>query len=558
MLLGTLLLLLYLSSSGDSQTTPPAQPPGPTQESLPPPSRLVPALPVAPGTAPDRRAPLPINFPTALRLATTSNLDIAQARQVVNQTRALQQAADVAILPNFNLGSAYNQHEGNISKTEGNIEKVNRLSLFTGGGPSLQFSAADAIFVPLVARQATAASRAARQRVTNDTLQTVADTYFNVLRARRRLARAGETLEFLTSERRVPSRANAKGLLPLVRDVVELGGKAALRSELARVEVEVLRRRDEFAAALQDWYVTTAELARLLRLDPETPLEPLEDFRYPLPLPGEGWMELPLDDLVGVALMNRPELAENRALVQAALERVRAAKYRPFLPNVAINYAWGDYGGGPNLNPDIMEPPTTPGGPVRVVTQPGLGPSGQIHHFAPRTDLDISVYWRLQNLGLGNLAEKRQQEALHRQAILRQIQVQDRVVTQVVQARDAVQSLRERITTARQALFNAAGEPEGPVFQSLRLNFERIKGGEGRPLEALDSIRGLSDALDIYGQDITDYESARFHLLTALGMPPEGFLDPNKMPAPCPPPAPPSALSEPEKKDKEGENATSP
>jgi outer membrane protein TolC len=484
---------------------------------------------------------LPINFPTALRLATTSNLDIAQARQVVNQARARQQAADVAVLPNFNLGSAYNQHEGNISKTEGNIIKANRDSLFTGGGPSLQFQAADAIFLPLVARQVTAATEAGRQRVTNETLQIVADTYFNVLRARRRIARVSETLEFLTSERPAPARANSKGMLPLVRDVVELGGKGALRSELARVEVEVLRRRDELTAAVQDWYLATAELARLLRLDPETPLEPVEDFRYPLPLPGDEWTERPLDDLVTVALMNRPDLAENRALVQAALERVRAAKYRPFLPNVAVNYAWGDYGGGPNPNPPLVLPPLTKGGPERVVTQPGFGPSGQIHHFAPRTDLDISLYWRLQNLGFGNLAEKREQEALHRQAILRQIQIQDRVVTQVVQAQDAVQSLRERISISREALFDATGAPAGPVFRSLRLNFERIQGGEGRPLEALDSIRGLSDTLEAYGQAVTDYESARFHLLIALGLPPAGFLDPKKMPLPCPPPAP-SAL----------------
>jgi outer membrane protein TolC len=324
------------------------------------------------------------------------------------------------------------------------------------------------------------------------------------------------------------------------------------------VEVEVLRRRDEFAAAVQDWYLATAELARLLRLDPETPLEPVEDFRYPLPLPGEEWAERPLDELVSIALMNRPDLAENRALVQAALERVRAAKYRPFLPNLAVNYAWGDYGGGPNTNPNLILPPLTKGGPERVVPQPGFGPSGQIHHFAPRTDLDISLFWRLQNLGFGNLAEKREQEALHRQAVLRQIQVQDRVVTQVVQSRDAVESLRERITIARQALFDGAGAPEGPVFQSLRLNFERIKGGEGRPLEALDSIRGLSDTLEAYGQAITDYESARFHLLIALGLPPDGFLDPKKMPVPCPPPVSPSSPAELATEERERHGGTSP
>src|SRR5262249_50608836 len=186
-----------------------------------------------------------------------------------------RQAADVTVLPNFNLGSAYNQHEGNISKTEGNIIKANRDSLFTGGGPSLNFQTTDAIFLPLVARQIAAASQAGQPRVPNNSLLLVAEAYFNVLRARRRIARINETLEFLTSERPAPARAQSKGMLPLVRDVVELGGKEALRSDLARVEVEVLRRREELAGAVQDWYVGPAELARVLRPPPPTPPQPL-------------------------------------------------------------------------------------------------------------------------------------------------------------------------------------------------------------------------------------------------------------------------------------------
>src|SRR5207249_8765471 len=174
---------------------------------------------------------LPINFPTALRLALTSNLDIAQAREIVNQARARQQAADVAVLPNFNLGSAYNHHEGNIQKTEGNIIKANRDSLFAGGGPSLAIQLTDAIFLPLVARQIAVATQAGLERVNNDTLRLVAEAYFNVLRARRRIARINETLDFLTSEQPAAARGQSKGMLPLVRAVVELGGKDALRSD---------------------------------------------------------------------------------------------------------------------------------------------------------------------------------------------------------------------------------------------------------------------------------------------------------------------------------------
>ena len=63
------------------------------------------------------------------------------------------------------------------------------------------------------------------------------------------------------------------------------------------------------------------------------------------------------------------------------------------------------------------------------------------------------------------------------------------------------------------------------MFQSLRLNFERVRTVEKtRALEVLDSIRGLNDALEAYGQAVTDYERARFRLLIALGLPPQDIL----------------------------------
>ncbi len=97
-------------------------------------------------------------------------------------------------------------------------------------------------------------------------------------------------------------------------------------------------------AAIQEFRVAAAELARVLRIDPEIPLWPLEDFRFPMAL-DDPWYQLPVADLVQIALDNRPELAENRAEVQAAVERVRAARYRPLLPNLVLNYSWGDFGG---------------------------------------------------------------------------------------------------------------------------------------------------------------------------------------------------------------------
>jgi outer membrane protein TolC len=482
---------------------------------------------------------LPIDLPTALRLAGNVNLDIGQARQTVDQAQALLLAARTTFLPNFNIGDTYSHHEGNIAKTEGNIIKANKNALFVGGGPSLTMSFADALFAPLAARQVRDASRAGLRRVNNVTLQAVADAYFEVLRARRRLARTGETLDFLVSDRPSPRRADSRGLLPVVKAFVEGGVAEALRAELERVRVEVSRREEERTGAMQDFVVASAELARLVRIDPRTPLLPVEDFRYAMPLPADRWADYTVEQLLDVALANRPELAENRALVQLALDRVRQAQWRPWLPNLAVAYNWGEFGGGPDPNPPVIKPPTTKGGSPTVVTVPGFGSSGTWRHFNTRTDLDLALFWRLQNLGFGDAAAIRANQALHRQAELRRIQIYERVVTEVIQSQESVRGWRERLKILSQSLFDDKGDPTGPVFQSLRLNFERIRNVPGsRPLEVLDSIRGLNDLLEAYGQAATEYERARFRLMTALGVPDLGLMQPPAGPAPQDAPAP--------------------
>jgi hypothetical protein len=169
-----------------------------------------------------------------------------------------------------------------------------------------------------------------------------------------------------------------------------------------------------------------------------------------------------------------------------------------------------------------------------VVTVPGFGSSGTWRHFNTRTDLDLALFWRFQNLGFGDVAAVRANQALYRQAELRRIQAYERIITEVVQAQEQVRGWRERLRILSQSLFDAKGNPNGPVFQSMRLNFDRIRNVPGsRPLEVLDSIRGLNDMLEAYGQAVTEYERSRFRLMTALGVSGAGLFPP---PAPAPPP----------------------
>jgi outer membrane protein TolC len=469
---------------------------------------------------------LPVTLPDVLRLTVLANLDLARANLVVGQARVALFQAYAQFLPNVSAGSTYVAHDGQIQNTAGNVQTVDRDSLFVGGGPSLTLPFNRVLFGPQEARQLRDAAIAGRARITNEVLLQVVDAYFDLLRARRQLARLDEVLDFLTSPQNSDLRGGAKGLLPLITTFVKEGEKGGLPSDLARVEVEVVRRQGERVRALEDVRRASAELSRLLHLNPGYFLVPAEDYRWPLEVPGKPWFTQPVDVLVPVGLANRPELAENQALLAAAITRYRAARWQPLVPTLASGLSWGGFGGGP-----AVVGKTKSGSNI-------LGNSGVIANFGTRTDFDISLFWRLDNAGLGNLAQIRAARLRTSEAEVRQLQLQDLVVAQIVRAMEQVQRAEQRINIYRASLFDDQKRPTGAVYRSIRLNFLRIFGQQGIPLEVLDSIRRLSDVLEGYANSLSDYDRGRYRLLLVMGLPPAGLLDPSTLPLPpCPPSA---------------------
>src|SRR5262249_50440871 len=150
--------------------------------------------------------------------------------------------------------------------------------------------------------------------------------------------------------------------------------------------------------------VAAARLARLLQLLPDVVLHPAEPALLPVALVPE---DAPLPELIAQGLANRPELAENRALILAALERWRAAKVAPHVPNLRLALAAGGYGGGIN---DFFG------------------------DFNGRNDVTGSAVWQLRNFGLGNVAIVRERHSQYAQVSLRQHSLQAEVGAQVVTA----------------------------------------------------------------------------------------------------------------------------
>ncbi len=443
--------------------------------------------------------PLPINLPTALQLTNARAIDIALASEQVRVAAAQLERANVLWFPTLYTGTDYVRHDGQIQTPQGNVIGPSRGSFMLGAGPYAVFAITDAIFSPLAARQVVRARQAGAQATANDTFFAVAVAYFDVQQARGELAGAED------------ARRRAEDL---VRRTEGLAEGLALPVEVSRARTELARRRQAVHTARERWRTASAELVRLLHLDPSVLVEPLElpDLRVTL-MP----LDQPVDHLILLALANRPELAANRALVQAALERLRQERIRPFVPSVLLRGA------------STGVPGTLAGGFF------GGGPNGSLGNFGARADFDIQVLWELQNLGFGNRARVRERRAEHQASLFELTGVQDRVAAEVKQTYAQAESAAERMQEAEKELREALDTME-KTFEGLE---QTRRAGNLlilviRPQEAVAAVQALAQAYNDYFDTAADYNRAQFRLYRALGHPAQALFPPE---GPCAAPA---------------------
>jgi outer membrane protein TolC len=426
----------------------------------------------------------PINLATALQLANARPLDVAIAARQVEVAAAALDRARYAWLPTVLAGGDYFRHEGPQQNSGGDLQSSSRQSALAGLGVNATFAVTDAIFGPLAARQELRAREARAQATANDITLSVAEAYFNLQQARGEYAGALRQVKEGTE---------------LVRRTDQLAKAWVPTAEATRARVELARRRQAAAAARERWQTGSAELSRLLRLEPSVLVDPVEPANLTVPLIDSA---LPVDDLIAIALTSRPELAANQALVQATLQRLRQEKLRPLIPSVLIRgastpvtgtFSFGAFGGGPN---------------------------SRLGDFNARLDLDAQLLWEFQNLGVGNRARVRERQGEHEVALLELFRTQDRIASEVATEYARLQSAAERLRDAEPALRDA--------LDSLQKNMEGLRQprgiGEGlvlvnRPQEVVAALQALALATSDYYVAVGDYNRAQFRLYRALGQP---------------------------------------
>jgi outer membrane protein TolC len=429
---------------------------------------------------------LPINLATALQLSNARPLDVQIAGRQVEAAAAALSRARLLWVPNLVLGTDYFLHTGPQQAFAGNIVSSNRNTFMAGLGPNLLFSFSDAVYAPLSARQDLRARQAMQQAAANDTSYAVTEAYFAVQQARGELAAATIAVQHAENVSRKTAAALGKGYTP--------------PSEVNRANAELGRRKQLVTSARERWRTASAELVRILRLDPSALVEPVEPPFMPVTVIDPS---ATVDGLIPIALTTRPELTEFQAVVQATLARLKQEKLRPLIPSLAIRSV-----------------STNPSGTLGYGLFGGGTTSGSVKDFGGRADIDMQLFWEFQALGFGNRARVNERRAEYEAATLELFRTQDRVAAEVAAAHAQVRSAAERVNMAEPTLREAI-ELVNKTVDELG---QTRRAGDAlilliRPQEAVAAVQAFAQASTDFFTAIADYNRAQFRLYRALGHP---------------------------------------
>lgn len=425
-----------------------------------------------------------IDLSNALRLAEAANPEIALGRQAICEALALQLEARGMLLPSLNAGTMYHLHQGRLQTSFGQIRSVNLQSVYVGGGtgamaantvaiPAVRIFAqlGEAFYAPLAAGQVVSSRSFASRAIDNSVLLEVVSRYLELVAAESRLEAIHRSEDDLRQVV-VATGAFAKAGQGRVGDF-----------NRARTAALLLHAQEQ--QAQEEAVVAAAELSRVLHLDPALRLKtrpgPIEVVQLVDPA-------YSMAQLIAIAQMARPEMSSRMADIAAADYRLQQECVRPWVPTLSVGFSGGAFGGGSNLVQSFFQ------------------------HLGGRTDFDVMAYWTLENMGAGNAALQKQRRAERDRAIAARGLMYNQIGREVSDAYLSTAARREQFELARQRLETSA--------RGAREEIRRTRGGEGLPLETINSVDLLIEAREAIIRTLVDYNRAQIELFVAVGQTP--------------------------------------
>lgn len=410
-------------------------------------------------------APYPIDLATTLRLAGAHSVDVQIATNRLEAARALVTSATLRFVPWISAGTSYRRHAGLTQDVLGNIVTANKDLYALNGSLNLQVDVGDSIFRTLAAKQSRAAAEHALAAERQEAILRAAQGYFDLLTAQSNERVAAEALDISATYESQLHRAVDVGI--------------ALKGEELRARVQTERNRIALEQASEQRAIASARLAELLHLDAAMELIGQDVEMAPVDFVST------TEDVEGMlkeAWVARPEMKQAAANETAAAETSRAASYGPLIPTVTAQVSTGNLGGGRDGGP-------TDSGAAR--------------------DYVAAVSWRIGPGGLFDSGRVKLAKARLSEAQWSLERLKDRISRQVVEARTRVRAEKEQVETAREALTAAE--------QALVLARGRKEFEVGVVLENILAEQDQTRARQDYARVLGEYAKAQYALLRALG-----------------------------------------
>lgn len=410
-------------------------------------------------------APYVIDLATALRLAGAQNVDVQLARNAVEEARASYTSALGSFIPSIVPTATYLRHSGVSQAVNGSIVGGSKEATSTGAGLVLQLPVGEAAFAALQGRRLVAAADAAAESQLQNSSLTAATRYFELVRARAQVAAVSQAAEVSQDYQRQLTEAVRIGI--------------AFKGDLLRVETQSQRLQLDLARARQQQALASAALAQALHLDPLVRLEPAEAEPVPLALAD---LNTDAQALLRSALEQRPEIAQSRALIEAAEEGRRGAVWGPLVPTLSAQAGLGHLNGNPLGTPQA-------GGRA--------------------DDVVFGLSWKIGPGGIFDIGRMRTSGFKVRAAVLADEKLRESVSREVADGHTRVTSLFEQVRIAR---LNVTAAEE-----TLRLTRERKELGVGTVLEDIQAQQELVRARSELIASVTELNQEQYGLLRATG-----------------------------------------
>jgi outer membrane protein TolC len=289
--------------------------------------------------------------------------------------------------------------------------------------------------------------------------------------------------------------------------IADKTGLSKTKGDVNRALTELFLRKQERMDLEGQAGALAARLAKVLLLPPDTLLVPDELKFVPITVIPR---EKVLEDLVGLAVSNRPELAASRFMAGSDREKLRLARNQPLIPKMQLDYAGGVFGGGKN---------------------------SYIGDTALRQDVLLQANWDLRNFGFGNAAMIRERRAQLEGSLAEVVEIQSQVSAEVTAAARIAGSRFATLQSAQQAV----REVEELYRKLLATSFGMFGPRETYDaLEPLLAIQEISRARNLYITEVTEFNKSQFTLYMAIGQPPLEALEGAEYTELSVPPVPPT------------------